>query len=390
MAIFALFNLISILYILRSLQLAVVIWRERQTLGRPTLSPRQKNLAEQASFFIAVPIGVLLHELGHALAVWGFGGQVLEFGYRAFWGYVVPGGSFTASQYWFISLAGTLASLLFGLGIWLLLRRHRSAALRYFGLRAFRFQTFFSLIYYPVFTLLGFEGDWATIYNFSVTPAWSGLTAVAHLALLVLFWQGDRRGWFEMPAYAESDDQQPDAQLAGPDSYDPQAQLRHVERLRQGGAINQAKSALRRLMAQHPDNGLAHLEMAILQSEGKRQIPTAALDSARRALRLGLPDHGAAFAHQLLGEYNLDVGRLDTAVNHLSQAISLLAGEQEAFAANRAQLLHLRSRAYRQQNNSALAAQDLAQAAAIARRANLQKLLGFYEDELAALQQMGG
>ncbi len=388
MTIFSLFNLISLLYILRSVQLTAVIWREWQTLRQPPLTPRQKHLAEQASFFIAVPVGVLLHELGHALAVWGFGGQVVQFGYRAFWGYVVPRGNFTFTEDWFISLAGTLASLLFGLGVWLSFRHSPKPILRYFGLRALRFQTFFSLIYYPVFTLLGFEGDWKTIYDFGATPVWSGVTAVAHLALLILFWQGDRRGWFEMPAFADDAAAQTATQLASTaSSYDPQTQLRYIESLRRGGAINQAQTALRRLIAQHPDNGLAYLEMAALQSQGKRQIPAAALENARKALGLGLPNHGAAFAHQLLGRYSLEVGRLDDANNHLSQGIALLNGHDESAAANEAHLLHLRSRVYRQQGKDSLAVQDMERAAAAAQRTGHEELVAFYQDELATLTQ---
>ncbi len=389
MAIFGLFNLLSLLYVFRSLQLTAVIWREWQAIKQPPLTHRQKHLAEQASFFIAVPVGVFLHELGHASAVWSFGGQVAEFGYRVFWGYVVPNGTFTPFQNWFISLAGTLASLLFGLGVWLLFRQSRTPALRYFGLRAFRFQTFFSLIYYPVFTLLGFEGDWKTIYGFGATPIWSGLTAVFHVALLLLFWQGDRRGWFEMPAYKDAAAQQTATQLAGANSYDPQAQLQYVETLRQGGATNQAKTALRQFIAQNPDNGLAYLEMAVLQSNGKRQTPSAALENARKALSLGLPGHSAAYAHQLLGRYSLDVGRLDDAINHFSQGLAALPSKEESLAANRANLLHLRSRAYRQQGQAAQAMQDLEQALAAAQQINNEKMIALYQDELNTMTQPG-
>ncbi len=390
MVISGLFNLISLLYIFRSLQLTAVVWRDRQTLRQPPLSRQQKHLAEQASFYIAVPVGVLLHELGHALAVWAFGGQVAEFGYRAFWGYVVPRGNFTNNQEWFISLAGTLASLLFGLGVWLIFRQHRTPALRYFGLRALRFQTFFSLIYYPVFTLLGFEGDWKTIYDFTVTPVWSGLTAVFHLGLLMLFWQGDRRGWFEMPAYADAAAQQTAEQLAATQSYDPQTQLRYIEALRNGGATNQAKTALRRLIAQNPDNGLAYLEMAALQSAGKRQIPGAALENVRKALSLGLPNQGAAYAHQLLGSYSLEVGRLEDADNHFSQGLALLSGDGGGSARSAAHLHYQRGRVFRQQGKSAQAIQELEQAVAAAQRDQNEKLTAVYQDELTTLIQEVG
>lgn len=386
-AIFGLFNLISLLYILRSLQLTAVIWRERQALRQPPLSHRQKHLAEQASFFIAVPIGVLLHELGHALAVWGFGGEVVEFGYRAFWGYVIPRGSFTPFQVWFIGLAGTLASLFFGLGIWLLFRHHQTPALRYFGLRAFRFQTFFSLVFYPVFTLLGFEGDWAIIYDFGATPVWSGITAVSHAALLLLFWQGERRGWFEMVAYANAESQQAATQLASATGYNPQDQLRTVQILRHGGATNQAKTALRRLLAQHPDNGPAHLEMALLLSNGRRQPPPAALDNARKALNLGLSGQSAAVAHQLLGSYSLEVNRPEEAASYFSQALGALPDQEEHSAASRAYLHYLRSLAYRRLGQHELALEDMQQAVVAAGRTHDAELIASYQEVLADWQK---
>lgn len=380
-AILGLFDLIALFYLLRSLQLTVIIWRERHSLRQPPLSFRQKYLAEQASFFLAVPVGVLLHELGHALAVWAFGGQVLQFGYRVFWGFVVPFGRFNATQLWFISLAGTLASLLFGLSLWLLLRQSQTPALRYFALRAFRFQTFFSLIYYPVFTLLGFEGDWATIYNFAATPVWSGLTAVFHASLLVLFWRGDRLGWFEMPAFADEATAQEAAQLAAANRYDPQAQLRHIQLLRLGEAINRAKVAARRLLAQHPDNGPAHLEMALLLSNGRRQPSPAALEHVRRALALGLPHPAAtAYAHQLLGSYSLEMGQQEEALRQLEQALQLLP-PGDAHAPQRADLHYLRSRAYRQLGQTDLALAELQQAAA--QPLDNAEELAFFQQELA-------
>jgi len=388
-AILSLFNIISIFYVFRSLQLSATIWREWQTLQLPPLTHHQKQLAEQASFFIAVPVGVFFHEFSHALATWASGGQVAQFAYRVFWGFIVPQGSFTPTQDWFISLAGTLGSLLFGLAIWLIFRHSAKPALRYFGLRAFRFQTYFSLIYYPVFTLLGFEGDWATIYNFSATPLWSGVTAVFHLLLLFLFWQGDRRGWFEMIAYRDVADQQAFEQLTAVNSYDEQSQLQHIASLRRGGAVNQAKTALRAFLAQNPNNGAAHLEMAALLSNGKHHTPTAALDNARKALSLGLPNNAStAYAHQLLGSYSLDVGRLDEAINHFSQGIALLQtiAESEQPAAQLAYLFRQRSLTQRSRGQHDDALQDMQQAVTQAQRTGNEKIIHYYQNEFAALQ----
>ena len=149
-SIFSLFNILAILYIIRSAQLGITIWREWPDLKSEPLTPHKKSLANQASFFIVIPIAVFVHEAAHALAVILAGGEVVEFNYRVFWGNVVHQGTYTPVQLWLIAIAGTLGSLLVGLAFWLLTRHSQSSFLRYFGLRAVRFQIYFSLIYYPL------------------------------------------------------------------------------------------------------------------------------------------------------------------------------------------------------------------------------------------------
>ncbi|MCA9976888.1 MAG: M50 family metallopeptidase [Anaerolineales bacterium] len=386
----AISNILSLFYIFRSLQLTAVIWREWQGITQEPLTRHKKQLAEQASFFIAVPIGVFFHEFSHSLATWASGGQVVEFAYRAFWGYIIPSGQFTPFQYWFISLAGTLGSLLFGLTVWLLLRHHRYSALRYFGLRAFRFQVYFSLIYYPVFTLLGFEGDWRMIYDFGATPLWSGVTAVFHIALLFLFWQGDRRGWFEMLAHDSLAYQDAFHALAASvrDTLDTQTQIRYIDALRRGGAVNKAKYQLAQLLRTMPDSGSAHLEMALLLSEGKRQVPLRAIEHTRQALSLGLPNNiSAAFAHQLLGKYNLDISHLEEADSHISQAIALTQTEPESDPLQLARLYHLHSQVSRQQRQMQRAHADLQQALSLAQTTANEQAIAYYQGELDVIGQ---
>ncbi len=114
-----LFNLLALLYIGRAVQLAVQVARNWNVVRQEPLTGEKQRLAEQAAFFLGVPPAVFVHELAHAVAVLAFGGQVAEFGYRVFWGYVVPQGSFTALQNWIIALVGTLGSLGFGALLWL-------------------------------------------------------------------------------------------------------------------------------------------------------------------------------------------------------------------------------------------------------------------------------
>lgn len=393
--ILGLFNIFSLIYIFRSLQLLATIGREWSSVMQEPLTHRKKYFAEQAAFFIAVPVGVFLHEFGHALAVWVSGGQVAEFGYRVFWGYVVPQGMFTPAQGWFISLSGTLGSLIFGAGIWLLFKENSHSALSYFGLRAFRFQVFFSTIYYPVFTLLGFEGDWRSIYDFGATPILSGLTVPFHLGLVLLFWWGDRTGWFERTSHetvAEQEKFESLAQAAGLNPQNTQIQLQYVDAMRQGGADNRAKTHLKSFLKQNPDSGAVYLELALLESGNKSQITRRSAEYLQQALQLGLPTPGGqAYAHQLLGKYYLDRNQLDEAVQALNDALGLkIEGEETAVAQHKAALYHLRSQAHRRQSRYEAAYQDIQEAIILTQQVGDDKLVAYYRQERDIVENHAG
>lgn len=389
--ILGLFDIFSLLYLFRGLQLLNRIRQQwRLLLSNPLTQPK-KHLAEQASFFIAVPPGVLIHELGHALAIWLFGGQVVEFGYRVFWGYVRPFGTFTASQDWFISLAGTLGNLLFGAALWLALRRRRSEALHYFGLRAFRFQVYFALIYYPIFTIVLPIGDWATIYDFAATPLLSGVTAVCHAGLLLLFWYGDRTGWFEMPAFAAAGESRSFAALqeqANANPQDTRLQLQTIDALRRGGATNQARRRLDQLLAQHPHLADAYLQRAVLRSE--RSVSPAAAADLQKALQLGLSTaQGQMIAHELLGQHYLDRDDPARAAAQFDQALDLAVQQNGRIPdGHLAQLYYGRSQAYRRQRQYDLARRDIA--AAIELAADDQQALSRYRNEQEVIENHAG
>jgi tetratricopeptide (TPR) repeat protein len=391
-SIFSLFNILSVLYILRSVQLGSVIWREWAELKSEPLTPHKKSLAEQASFFIAVPVGVLIHEFAHALAVWASGGEVVEFGYRVFWGYVVPQGEFTDAQLWMIAIAGTVGSLLFGLGTWLLLRHAASSSIRYFGLRVVRFQVYFSLVYYPLFTLFGFDGDWRTIYDFASTPLLSAATAVTHAAILLLFWRGDRLGWFEAPAFTTAASQKQFEQLAVEAAASPEntaVQLRYIDALRRGGATHKAKHELELLLQKNPNSGIAYLELAALQDGGKSTVPDGAARNAEKALALGLSDPGQiAYVQELLGRYEMERNKLVEANNHLSAAIDALSATGNGAAL--VNLLVLRNQVFRRQQNYSAAYQDLQMALTYAQRAGYQAGINQIRQELEVLSRHSG
>lgn len=393
---FSLFDIISLLYVIRSAQLSVTLARGWREIIAEPLTAYDKHQAEQSAFFIAVPLSVFFHELAHALAVWVFGGEVLGFTYRFFWGAVSHRGDYTPAEYWFIALAGTLGSLLFGLAVWWLLRHNRSSALRYFGLRAFRFQIYFSLLFYPLFSAVLPIGDWRVIYDFTATPLLSGVTLAVHLGFLLFYWRFDRQGWFEAPAHETAEAQAEFERLVAetavqPDN--PALQLQLIDILRRGGAENRALRELRGFLQRNPHSALAHLEMAALEAGKRQTISKKAATYADKALQLGLDDpHSKAAAHRMVASYRLEMGDVATAVEYQTQAIAAVqhAPPSEQAQYDRLILYRQRGLAHRRQRQYDLAEHDLRQALALAGELGDEGITAVLTEDLAILQNHAG
>ena len=153
---------------------------------RPPASVRQ--LAAMVAFFLLVPVGVLLHELGHIVAAWSVGLEVFELQYFFFWGYVVHAGG-TDLQNWYVSLAANFVSYM--LGIVSLVAALRlpptrpaiNVTLAQLGI----LEIVQTLVAYPLMSLdPAFDGDWDTIYSLE-TPVAAAIVLAVHLASLVGF-----------------------------------------------------------------------------------------------------------------------------------------------------------------------------------------------------------
>lgn len=160
-----LFTALSLYYVYLTVQTLRTFHAQRATLFDETVTPQERRLFDRGAFFLLIPIAVLLHEGGHALATWQVGGEVLRFRWFVFWGYVLPGGHFTPLQDWWIAFSGNLVSVLLGFaalaGSWAARRR----PWRYFLYSFARLEFFYSLIFYPLFSLLTRWGDWMMIYG---------------------------------------------------------------------------------------------------------------------------------------------------------------------------------------------------------------------------------
>lgn len=187
------FGLILIVYIVMGVRVVFQLARNfRQAFDR-NFTPADRQLVDQAAFFVLVPISVALHELGHAIAIWLFGGEVLEFGYFAFAGYVAfDPDVFTAVQRIIVASAGTIVNLLLAglaLGAVFLKRPPMRAAVNELLIQFTWISLLNALVLYPVLDLTsGLNGDWKQMYDGGV-PALSAAILVIHISVLAaLFW----------------------------------------------------------------------------------------------------------------------------------------------------------------------------------------------------------
>lgn len=368
------------------MQLAQILRREWGDFRQEPLTKHKAWLGEQAAFFLAIPPSVAVHEFFHALPIWAFGGRITRCGYGFYWGFVQADRLFPANQEWLISLGGTIGSLLFGLGLWLLLRQHRSSAVRFFAIRSLRIQLFYSLLFYPIFSAVSFIGDWRVIYDFSATPVLSGATVVAHGLVLAAFFYGQKQGWFEMqqaesPAELAKMRQLEAAAAAHP--HDLNTRLSYVRALRHANAASQARHEAQNFIQEFPEVGEGFIELALIQLINQSRMPRTALDSLRHALSLPIQQTDYLItAHLLLGQHKLQTERLDEAVNHFSYGIEVanaIPGEAQPKLLGLAQAYHLRATAYQQQNQKALALADVEQAIEMARVCGREAMMKNYQ-----------
>jgi tetratricopeptide (TPR) repeat protein len=387
---------LSLLQAYRAVQLAVGIQKDWSGFRQPPLTRRKMHLVESAAFLLAIPPSVLVHEYFHAIPIWQFGGRVVSCGYGFYWGYVQPDRFFPPTQDWIISMGGTVGSLLFAAVLFALLNWNKSRTLRYFGRQSLRMLLHFSLIYYPIFTALTFIGDWRIIYDFSATPVLSGATAVTHALILLLFWQANRRGWFEMVGHDSVEDAEAFAQLQEQrllNPHDAKLTLQVVDAMRQGGASQKAMALLQQAIKQNPNVAGFYLQLALLQHGDKGNVPGTAVRNLEKALQLGLSDpRHQAMAYHLLGQHALDKGQGQAALDHLDKAIRAVDTwtETPINPLFRANLYHLRSLVQQRLHQPELARQDAQRAVELAHGAGNERAAAFYQQKLEMIENWNG
>jgi hypothetical protein len=167
--------------------------RNRKQLFDDNFTRADRRHMSVAAFFILIPISVFFHEVGHAVAIWWFGGEVTAFGFFFFFGFVGYQGISDAVELFWIALWGNIVSVAMGLGALLLaFLRPMRAAINYLFIMFGVISIAMSLVFYPLMDFLSdLHGDWSRIYSSDTMEHAIG-TGIIHGAILlgmIVAWQ---------------------------------------------------------------------------------------------------------------------------------------------------------------------------------------------------------
>lgn len=185
--------LISLFYAFAGVRFLWSFWPVRKDVFDANLTERERSQIAQVAFFVLLPISVALHELGHAIAIWLMGGEVLGFGYYFFAGYVeYDPSSFTDAQMVIIAFAGTFVNLLL-IAIALLVVFRKSppllAAWNELLLEFVFISGINALVFYPLLDLAtGMGGDWSQMYRGGVPVLTGIIIAIQAGCLALAYW----------------------------------------------------------------------------------------------------------------------------------------------------------------------------------------------------------
>ena len=187
------FALISLIYVVLGVRVVSQLVRHWRTAFDRRFTAADRKLVDQAAFFVLVPIAVGLHELGHAVAIWLFGGTVIGFGYFGFAGYVAfDPRQFSSNQEVVVAAAGTIVNILLGAGAmaFVLLRRPPvRAAINQLLVQFTLISLLNALVLYPVLDFVSnFNGDWRQMYGKGDTATTTAVLLVHAASLGLLYW----------------------------------------------------------------------------------------------------------------------------------------------------------------------------------------------------------
>jgi hypothetical protein len=177
------FGFLSLFYAFLGIRFAYQFWPRRKAIFDRQFTEHDRSMVTQAAFFFLLPLSVALHELGHALAIWGLGGEVLDFGFYFFAGYVSydPRGFSNADQM-IIAFAGTAMNIvLIVIAMGLVLFRNPPLRAPYNEL-LLQFSVISGINAFILYPLLDYasnmSGDWTQMYEGGVPTLTAAIVAI--------------------------------------------------------------------------------------------------------------------------------------------------------------------------------------------------------------------
>ncbi len=158
-------------------------WRE---IWDADLTMQDRRNLQKINAYFVLPLSVLFHECGHAVATLWAHGKIGEFHFAIWSGYVMPIGMFTASERLVIDLAGTVFQLVMAFAFLfaaLLLKSPPVVALLVYAALS---SIGVAVVTYPLLGVGGLYGDWVNIYSSPLT-GWLIVVASVHAALVAFF-----------------------------------------------------------------------------------------------------------------------------------------------------------------------------------------------------------
>ena len=184
---FGLFAIIGILIAATGIKVVRQIWRERRSIFDDRFTDHDRMLVAQAAFFLLLPISVALHELGHAVLVWLFGGKVVDFGFYFFAGFVSYEARFSDVQQILVAAAGTAVNIILAVAAMAFVFLRRPPMRAAYNELLVQFATISianALIFYPMLDLLSnLNGDFRQMY-FGGVPWLSAIIFLVHAGVL--------------------------------------------------------------------------------------------------------------------------------------------------------------------------------------------------------------
>ncbi len=163
-----------------------IVIRDRKSLFDDEITADDRGKLLQLTIFILLPATIVLHEVGHAIAVKLFGGTIVDYGFGFYYGFVSHVGEYSRIELGWIALSGTLVNVvLAAIALAIFWFWPRSKPINFLLVAFAALQLANALIFYPILDAFGgIVGDWSTIYS-TETPIFSITVAAIHILILV-------------------------------------------------------------------------------------------------------------------------------------------------------------------------------------------------------------